>query len=465
MLAARASTWSGWSRQRLIAAGCCIALVSGVGVWWVNGFSQDTSAPVPPELPLSQLEPEVAAQLGALRDKLIENPRSGDAWARLGQAMLAYGVVREAAECFAQAEQLQPGEPRWPYLRGVCLHEHDPDAAVGHFRHALELRGRPGMRYLLADVLVSQGRLDEAQVEIEALMVADPANPRLRLLRGILASRRGQWRLCVNLLTPLSLIPETRRQSMRLLATAHRRLGDETQAAELARIAQSLPDDPPWADAESDACLTFARNLSVRFAEIQDLRKRHASEAEMRAIIQIINETKGKDDRAFALLATSLAHSGQVELSEKAAREALALNPDRRAGLVALASILLSRAEMSRETQGTYPPEALARLREVDRLAAHGLQQNANDAGLLYLRGRALCGLGQTERGLADLHAATLCRPDLIAAQYHLGVALLRAKRFGEARQVLTRAQSLAGPDDEPTKHALQQLAEAEKSK
>ena len=66
---------------------------------------------------------------------------------------------------------------------------------------------------------------------------------------------------------------------------------------------------------------------------------------------------------------------------------------------------------------------------------------NANDAGLLVLRGRASFGLGRRDAGLADLRAAAQCRPDMIAAQYHLGEALLEAGRLEEAREVLTRAE------------------------
>jgi tetratricopeptide (TPR) repeat protein len=128
-----------------------------------------------------------------------------------------------------------------------------------------------------------------------------------------------------------------------------------------------------------------------------------------------------------------------------------------------LCTALLSRAEQARQANEAYPEEGLKALREAEALAGRALGRNPNDAWMLVFRGRARFGLGRREKGLADLRAAVLCRPDLVVTQYVLGVALLEAGQYDEARAALGRAKRLAPKDDRHVEEALRRLAEAEK--
>ncbi len=440
-----------------VLVGCLLVAAVTSDLWWPA-----RPAPQPPELPLDTFDPEVAAVISAERDNVLARPNSDEAWGRLGMALLGNDLRHEAASCFEEAERLRPAEPRWPHLRGLCLSPNDPRAAMSHIRRAIGSAGgdatQTGMRLILADILLEEGRLEEAEAEADVLAKTAPTHPGPRYIRGVIAARRGDWAGCVALLTPLTERPETGRKATLLLAAAHGRLGNTELAASLAAQAQGLPRDAPWQDPFLEECNQFARGPVSKFGEVNGLLRRSPEEA-VRALERLGEATRGRDGRAFTVLSTELAKAGQHEQAERAAREGLASSPDSRAALLALAAALIARAER----EGGGGPAAAGRLEEAERLAGRSLGGNPNDAQMLLTRGRARLALGRREEGLADLRAAVACRPDYTAGHLRLGEAALGAGLLAEAREAFTRAAALARPDDRRVQEGLRLLIEAER--
>jgi len=117
----------------------------------------------PPEADLSGVDPAVAAAVHEAGDAVRKAPRSGEAWGRLGMILLAHNFYAEARTCFARAEQLDPREETWPYLRGALLLTEDPREAVAAFHRAAGLSAEPVIRMRLAETLLDQGRVDEVE--------------------------------------------------------------------------------------------------------------------------------------------------------------------------------------------------------------------------------------------------------------------------------------------------------------
>src|SRR5213079_2958398 len=112
---------------------------------------------------------------------------------RLGMVLRAHDFDAEANRCFEEAERLDPREPRWPYLRGQTLVLTDPEAGILCLRRAVQCCGDSptAPRLRLAEALLEQGRLDEAQSHLEQAARRDP---RARLAWGRLALLREDWR-------------------------------------------------------------------------------------------------------------------------------------------------------------------------------------------------------------------------------------------------------------------------------
>ena len=110
-----------------------LALLGGavlLGAWWWH------SRPAVPDLPLDGADPAVVAAVRRAQEEVRREPRSADAWGRLGMVLSANHLPEPAAGAFAQAAALAPQDERWPYLHGLALLPLDPTAALPFLRRA-----------------------------------------------------------------------------------------------------------------------------------------------------------------------------------------------------------------------------------------------------------------------------------------------------------------------------------------
>src|SRR5207244_3018451 len=119
--------------------------------------------------------------------------RSASAWGHLGKVLAAHEFIVEGDICFRQAEQLDPSQPRWPYYQAITLSLGNPEAAIPKLQRTVELcdcePDRPRLR--LAELLVGQGRLDDAADQLRRLLQKNANHPRAHLGLARLASLRG----------------------------------------------------------------------------------------------------------------------------------------------------------------------------------------------------------------------------------------------------------------------------------
>src|SRR5579859_5972390 len=99
------------SPTRLVCVGILFVVPVGLWLWWAR-----TPRPEPPRPDLSDADPQVVEAIEEARQAVLHAPRSASAWGRLGMVLRAHDFGEEANTCFAHAEQLDPNEPRWPYL-------------------------------------------------------------------------------------------------------------------------------------------------------------------------------------------------------------------------------------------------------------------------------------------------------------------------------------------------------------
>src|SRR5207237_3463582 len=128
----------------------------------------------------------VVEAIEAAREEARRAPKSGSVWGRLGMTLLTHYFVEEAYACLAQAERLDPTEPRWPFFQGVILLRHHPDpaAAARKFQRTVDLC--PDLldapRLQLAEVLLGPDRGQEARGHLRRLLTGNPAHPRAHLV-------------------------------------------------------------------------------------------------------------------------------------------------------------------------------------------------------------------------------------------------------------------------------------------
>jgi len=180
-----------WSRilgLTLVVVLLCVAVTL-----WCRLRPPDLPAPLP-QPDLSAVPEDVTRALETQLANVRRQPRSADAWGRLGKTFMANEFRNEARESFAVAEALDSREGRWPYLTGMVVLGSDLDGAAAAWERALTCpEPYPPTHYQLALVLSRLGRLDEAHRHLDFVKKSMPGHPAPQLLEARLAVAAGDW--------------------------------------------------------------------------------------------------------------------------------------------------------------------------------------------------------------------------------------------------------------------------------
>jgi cytochrome c-type biogenesis protein CcmH/NrfG len=385
----------------LLAA--AVGLCGAAAGWWLRR----EAPPAPPEVDVTGADEEVARLLESLRQEVKADPRSARRWGLLGMALRAHDFGSEANVCFAQAERLDPREPRWPYYRGLTLVLTDPEEGAACLRRAVaQLDDQTqAPRFRLAEVLIEQGKLDEAGRLLAQALAHEPGHLRGRLLQARLALAAGDAKGCLDALEGCWGEPHVRHQAHLLGAEAWQRRGDAARGDELLAKVRQMPPDVPWRDPLVEEVERLVVGVRARLALAAGLSREGRTDEAIDLLEQVVEDRPG-EATAWLLLGQLHAQRGRAARAEQALARAVAQNPASVDGWFGLGMV----------RQGDRPREAAAAFREAARL-----------------------------------------KPDHTLAHYHLGVCLKRlGDRDGAARHF--REALRCQPDHEGARRALADL-------
>jgi tetratricopeptide (TPR) repeat protein len=438
-----------------------VALLLGVAVAVAGWYAwRHYNAPVPPDVPLADADPAVVEAVEAALQKARQQPYSAEAWGRLGKVLRAADYMAPAAVCFGHAEDLDPRNLRWPYLRGEALLQRgDPDAALPHLRRAVQVGERaradlfaPELR--LAEALLAAGQYDEAEAHLRRAGEVEPDHPVVHLDLGILAYQRDDLPVSRDHLQRCQHSPFTQHRASAQLAVVCERLGDRAAAAQFSQRAGTLPRDMGWSDPFVMECLKLAAGKPGRFRYVEQLE----AHGRLREAVEILREMadEGPDARVQVGLGKNLGKLGDYRGSEEALRAATRVAPDSVQAHYYLAKVLWTQGEQHRqrdERDGAVPF-----FRKAADEARRALAGKPDHAMAHMLLGLCLKQMGERERAVAELRTAVACGPELPDPYLHLGEALVEAGQVAEARPLLEQARSMAPPNDPRAREALQRL-------
>jgi tetratricopeptide (TPR) repeat protein len=360
------------------------------------------SKPPPPPLPdLVGVDPEVAEAIIQARRDVIASPTSARAWGELGMVLRAHDFEDEAMDCFRQAERLDPRDPRWPYLRGLTLVLTDPDSGIPCLERTVErCRDDPiAPRLRLAEALLEQGRLDEAETHLKQGLLCEPDNRRVALGLGRLALQREDWKLGLKHFA-LCLDDEHARKLARALRSeAFHHLGEPEQARAEQAAGAELPDDQRWPDPFVEEVMALQRGLYARLAAASSMSRAGRLE-EAVALSQETTQTYPKSAEAWMQLGKLWHLAERPDRAEQSLLKAVEVDPN-----AAEAWFLLGTV------QGLgRPREAADSFRRAIRLKPHHASAHFN-------LGHCLKVMGDTVGAAKEYQEALRCRPDYDAAR------------------------------------------------
>ncbi len=453
-------------RKWLFLAAALLLTAGGLGAYLWSG----PRAPEPPEIPLQGVEPELADVVRKARAAVLDDPRSGKAWAHLGRALLANAMHAEICfVCFREAERLDPKNPRWPYFAGgSLLTMGKPEEAVVKLRRAVELcdrleRAPPTPRLLLAETLLSLGQNDAAEGQFREVLNQQTAEDvRAQFGLGLVAAARADWPQCRSHLETCLGSPRVRQKACTQLALVCERLEDRASADRYTKMAADFPKDLGWADPFVAEHARLGRRRQDRYRAVDELQAdgRYAEAAE---ILRQIARERPDDYLPHVLLGRILPQMGQFEAAEEHLNKARALAPDKIQVHYLMSLVLLEKGEALLRTEGADPAKARALFEGSARAARRVLALKA-DYGFAHMAlGRSLKHLGHAKESLAALREAVHCNPEYADNHLYLGIALREAGDLPGARSYLEQAQLLAPPQDRRPAEELKRLGELER--
>ena len=404
--------------------------------------------PVLASLNIDALDPMVAAAVNEGQDAVRSTPMSGTAWGKLGSLLFVHGMDRPAAGCFARASELEPGEPRWPYLRGRAIKRENGDAALPFLKRAAELcHGVPAAPSLtLAELLLERGEFVQTEEQIALVLQRNPADARALLDRAQLQFARGELPGAMRDAEESIRIAPGVKISRMFLATLYGRGGDVAAVSREVEQARKLRDDPAWPDPffEEIAALAIGRSalvqrVSVLLAQGQTKQAIIALEA---AASQYAD-----DAEVLEILGEAYRQDARPAQAEAAFRRSVATKSGSLEALLRLGEML---CEQHRFSDALEPLTAATRLNP-------NLPETHYDLGMCQL------GLGNPTSAGVSFRKAVLVEPSYQKGYVALGEALQQSGRPDEAATQFRRALELNG-DDQATRARLKEVESVSKN-
>ena len=420
----------------------------------------DTPAALAPiTLPeLSRVDAPVKAQItdryAAVTKMLASTAPAGR---DLGAAFGEYGMLLHAAEyydaaepAYRNAEALVPDDLRWPYYLGH-LHrtEGETDKAMAAFRRALALRPDdvPTLVWL-GRMHLDQGQPDQAEPLFARAQSLDPGVVAAQVGLGQAALARKDFTRAAQQLEA-ALDSDPRASSIYSpLAMAYRGLGQndkaETLASQWRNVDIAVPDP---LRTELDIVLQSGLSYELRGVRALDAGDYRTAATLFRQGLELAPPGSLLGRSIRHKLGTALALDGDVPGAIEAFEQTVRLAP--RDGLD-------EPAAKASYSLGVLLASAGRSAAAIDRLTA-AVRYNPNYLEAEMALGEVLRGSGRIEASLAHYAAAVRINPRAAEARFNYAMALVRLRRYGDARAWLEESVR-AQPDRPELANALARL-------
>jgi tetratricopeptide (TPR) repeat protein len=391
----------------------------------------------------ASLQERIRARHASLTSALkaqINDVDLGRAFGQVGKLLLAAELYDQAEPYLLNAAALEPREPAWPYYlaHGYRL-RFQPDKAVRRFEDVLRLNPDhvPSLVWL-GTMHVDGGRVDVAEPLLARAVSLEPRSAAARFELGKAALASGDAARAVTQLEAALAADPGADGVHYALAMAYRARGDERRAEKHVRLWRDerlYPADPLMA--EITDLLKTAVAYEIRGTQAMDDRKWSEAARLFREGLAVAP----RDATLHQNLGTALYLAGDPHAAEAEFEEAVRLLPGYARALFSL-GVLMQEGGRDRVA--------------IDRFAA----AVAADPTMIAARASladALRRSGELEASIIEYTEVVKADPSASQARFGRAMALVRLRRFGEARAVLEEA-ARTHPEQPGLAHALARL-------
>jgi tetratricopeptide (TPR) repeat protein len=418
-----------------------VGLLAAAGYFvWQKYFNY----PDPPSVNLTGLDQEIIDAVENARKAVREQPRSANAWGRLGAVLRAHEFLEAANFCFAQAEGLDPDNYRWPYAIALDQLTGFRDAALVRLRRAVSLCGdEAAPRLRLAEVLLEGGEVAEAEALFRwALRKKGLDNARAHLGLGKAALERNDLAGALEHLRSTIAGAPGSKEAHALLAQVYRRRGDAKAAEQELRLLPRLVENSSaWPDPVRDYIGGLWTGIRARMTRINTYDQQGQREE---AVVAARDAVRVYPKKALThlVLGEMLNKIGNTRAAEPALREALRLDPKRGKTYFELGYALQSFGKYQ-EAADNY---RIVLRTQPDLAVAH------------FNLGMCLEKLKDLAGAMKEYRAAIRYNANYTQAYIAVAWLLGHQDRYQEARALLDEAARVAEPGDTRPQQLLKEL-------
>jgi tetratricopeptide (TPR) repeat protein len=356
---------------------------------------------------------------------------------------MAAEYIDVAESCYLNAQELVPGEARWPYYLGhVYKTRGEPAKSAASFERALQLQPNEVAALVwLGGVYLEQDRPEAAEPLFTKVLSLQPRSVSALFGLGRVAlAKRDYARAVEHMEEALTLGPRASIIHYQL-AMAYRGLGElgkaETHLRQRGDVEIGPPD--PWMQ-ELSAVLQSAVAYENRGVRSLGSGEYAGAANYFRKGLELAPDSPSLRHE----LGTALSLTGDAQGAMEQFTETVRRSPEFAKGRYSLGVLLASRGRL---------PEAIEQF-----AAAVKIEPNYVEAQLQLAD--ALRRNGRPERALPHYQHVITLDPRVAEARFGYAMALVRLERYQTARDVLTEGMKL-NPDQPAIAHALARLLAA----
>jgi len=376
---------------------------------------------------------DIDGAIAALRRAMTLHPASADLPAELSALYARQSRVRESIEAANAALAINPKHGEANRVLGsiyASLAERDPDGVApgggqtGYRQLALDYLGNSlaasspitaaGVRLTIARIEMQASAFDKAIPVLRQLLADEPWLPQGVAMLAQAYTESGQTASAITLLEEAVAIEPSFSESLAAAYEKHERWSDAARAYEQA--AEQSPRDTALQTRWAFALLSVPDNAGAKRA---------------RDLLSEVTKANPTEGWPLYLLARAERALGDLGASEASARRLLAISPGSTSGAHALAQVLEARRQWPALIEALEPVAA--------KPPARG--READTALILTHLGFAYLEVGRAADAVAAFERASTLDPSDRATRVYLAQALVSAKQFDRALEVVRAAR------------------------
>ena len=301
----------------------------------------------------SERDERVRAKVEEARQAVAGDPRSGSAWGRLGSVLLAHEREAAAAAAYQRAVELDPDEPRWPYLLARAAKTPDPVVAVAASARAVALLpGYAPGQLLRAELLEQSGDAEAAGDHYRRAATLDPRCAPCELGLGRLALAAGDLDGSRDHLERVVALQPRARAPHALLVQVYRGLAAMDAARSAARRVEQLDaelvhNDPFMNEVVEEGVSVIGYHRRASVADSQ------GDQTKAESLYRTLLDAHPEDANGHYNLGNLLARLGRTNEAILSYRRTLEIAPEKAEARFNLGNMFLNQGRLD-EAEGEY---------------------------------------------------------------------------------------------------------------